>query len=150
MTCPANPPAPAGYAVWRGAVPASLQKWAVELLGSSGNFPYGQTWNNIDPMGRPVIARKDYHTWHYQPDGTLLTGICWPGITLYRPVSLEQGLYGESRLVTNVENGPPDPSLAVYDNAPISIAWPTVILTGGVIAGLVGAFILAVRAAGRA
>jgi hypothetical protein len=148
VSCPTNPPAPAGYAVWRGAVPPSLQKWAVQLLSISSKYPFGQTWSNVDPLGRPVIARKDHHTWHYQSNGALLTGICWPGITLYRPVGLDSS-FGISPLVTNVENGPADPSLAVYDSAPTSIAWPMVFLTGAVVAGLVGAFILAVRAAGR-
>jgi len=143
-SCPTNPPAPSGYAVWQGAVPPPLSAWAVQLLHTVSKVPFGQIWTK-NYGGMNVVARKDYHTWHYQPDGTLLTGICWPGITLYKP--LATGVATDFD-VTNIETAKPDPTLAVYDVQPTD--WTLVAVTGGAALGAVALFLLALKHAGNA
>jgi hypothetical protein len=149
MSCPTNPPAPSGYAVWKGSVPPPLQQWAGQLLKTVNSVPYGQTWQNTDPSGHPVVARKDFHTWHYQPNGSLLTNLCWPGITLYRPTAAATQA-GDDALVTNIETATPSPLFAVYDSPPQSTNWTLVAVTAGTIVALATAFALAIRHAGRA
>ena len=147
MSCPANPPAPAGYDVWKGAVPAALSAWAVQLLKGVSKVPFGTTWT-MDYGGMAIMARKDYHTWHYQPDGTLLTDICWPGITLYKPLPTGVGGSGGA-VVTNIETATPYPTLAVYDNSPQSTDWGLVGLCATAIAGVVGLVWAALKKTGR-
>lgn len=90
--CPSNPPPPAGYAVWQGAVPAELSNWAVDIRDHEiGKVPYWSTWSK-DYNGVTVLARKDYHTWTYI-NGQLITGICIPGITLYQPIAQDAAFF---------------------------------------------------------
>ena len=91
--CPLDLPAPQGYAVWQGAVPRMLSAWAVQLLKGVSKVPFGTTWTEIY-NGATCIARFDVHTWHYLPDGTLLTGLCWKGITIYKPLPAGAGRRG--------------------------------------------------------
>jgi hypothetical protein len=146
MSCPANPPAPAGYDVWKGPVPSALSSWAVQLLKTVNKYAYGQTWT-LDYAGQEIIARKDYHVWHYQPDGTLLTNICWPGITLYKPLAITDQLAGS--VVENIETTAPDPTLAVYDQPPRSTDWGLVALSGGAIVIVVASVLVGLHFAGR-
>jgi hypothetical protein len=146
-SCPTNPPAPSGYAVWQGAVPAPLETWAVQLLGTVSKVPFGQIWTKAY-NGQTVIARKDRHTWHYDANGQLLTGLCWAGITLYRPF-VTGGVQGDTD-VTNIETAQPDPTLAVYDARPSHIDWPLVGISAGAGATVVALFLLALRHAGKA
>jgi hypothetical protein len=147
VSCPSNPAAPQGYVVWKGPVPTPLQQWAAQLIKTVNRYPYGQTWQNTDPSGNIVLARKDHHTWHIQPDGTVLTNICWPGITIYRPIPVAAQA-GDSSLVTNIETATPSPQFAVYDSPPQSTDWTLVAVTAGTIVALGAAFWLAIRFAG--
>jgi hypothetical protein len=130
--------------VWKGSVPPPLSSWAVQLLKTVSKVPFGQTWTQ-NYSGTQVVARKDYHTWHYQPDGTLLTNICWPGITLYKPLPTGFATVDD---VTNVETATPDPSLAVYDVQPTN--WSLVAVSAGAILTISALFALAIKHAGRA
>ena len=164
MTCPANPPAPAGYMVWKGAVPTELTQWAMQLRDNIAPFPYGQTWtlDYTDASGNPatVLARKDYHTWTWR-NGQLVTGLCIPGVTLYAPIP--------GGTPTTAEAGLPPPAgdpLASADGTeavwgadtvpsattapPTETSWPLVALTAGAIGGVVFLFFQALKAAGRA
>ena len=145
--CPSDIPAPSGYAVWQGAVPPPLTAWAVQLLKSVSASPFGTTWTQ-NYGGANVVARVDVHTWHYLPDGTLLTGLCWKGITLYRPFT--GGVQGAAD-VTNIGTATPDPTLAVYDNSPTpaGTSWGLVAVAGGAILLTIGAFVAAIKLAGR-
>jgi hypothetical protein len=80
-SCATDPPAPAGYRVWTGAVPTELTQWAIDLLRHVNQYAYGTTWT-MAYGGASVLARKDHHTWTWR-GGVLVTGICIPGITLY-------------------------------------------------------------------
>ena len=145
--CPLDLPAPQGYAVWQGAVPPVLSAWAVQLLKGVSKVPFGTTWTE-NYNGATVLARCDVHTWHYLPDGTLLTGLCWKGITLYKP--LPAGVGATDTDVTNIGTATPDPTLAVYDQSPPSgTNWPLVIVSGVAITATVAAFLLAIKLAGR-
>ncbi|MDE2022215.1 MAG: hypothetical protein KGI71_04895 [Patescibacteria group bacterium] len=146
MSCPANPPAPSGYAVWKGPVPPELSKWAVQLLGTVSKYDFGQTWTMVDAKGETIIARLDRHTWHYLPDGTLLTNLCWKGITLYRPLAIQTPYGG---VTTNIETATPSADFAVYDTPPSSTNWTLVAVAGGAIVFTVAAFWAAIHFTGR-
>ena len=146
MSCPSDLPAPSGYAVWQGAVPPALSSWAVQLLKGVSKVPFGTTWTQ-PYNGADVVARVDVHTWHFLPDGTLLTGLCWKGITLYKP--LPTGAVLGDTDVTNIGTSTPDPTLAVYDDAPNTTNWPLVAVSGVAIVATVAAFMLAIKVAGR-
>jgi hypothetical protein len=90
VSCPSNPPAPAGFRVWKGPVPAELTQWAMNLRDTVAQFPYGQIWT-MSYQGAQVAARKDYHTWTWR-NGALVTGICIPGITLYSALPTGQSV----------------------------------------------------------
>jgi hypothetical protein len=132
-SCPANPPAPAGFAVWKGPVPPELTQWAIMLRDHIAAYPYGQLfaarWGAID-----VVARKDHHTWTFRrrPDGstTLAQNICIPGITLYRPASAAgvSGLGADD--VLDPAAAAPDPELALYSGAPPRTSWVPAALAG--------------------
>ena len=85
--CLANPPSPEGFKIWRGAAPdTALVQWAVDLRDHwMMTAKYGDA-QTLDYDGSIVLARKDHHTWTYKK-GVLVTGICIPGITLYKPLS---------------------------------------------------------------
>jgi len=147
VSCPANPPAPTGYDVWKGPVPPALTAWCVALLKTSSKYDFGQTWTMVNG-GQTVIARLDRHTWHYLPDGTLLTDLCWKGLTLYRPIPVGMS-QSDPSIVTNIETATPDPALAVYDSPPRYTDWPLVIASGAAILATAAAFVLALKLAGR-
>ena len=115
MDCPSNPPAPAGYAVWQGAVPPQLSAWAASLLQTTS--PIGTTWTR-DYNGQAVIARAEYHTWTYQ-NGQLVTGVCIRGITLYQSIQ---------------SNAPPEKT-----------NWGIVAFGAGVAAAIIAAFVAVVK-----
>lgn len=126
--CPANPPAPPGFAIWKGPVPPALTQWAIVLRDRINAFPYGQQWT-ASWNGQTVLARKDYHTWTFRknPDGStqLAQNICIPGITLYRAAGVGvSGLLGED--ATDPARAAPDPDLALYSGAPHPTSWRAV------------------------
>lgn len=142
VSCPANPPAPAGYRVWTAAVPMPLTQWAIGLLQHVSSFPYGQTWT-MQYNGQTVLARKDFHSWTHR-NGQLVTG-CFQGITLYQQIP--QGQVG----ATNGDplGGPPDPNAAVYGGPPAKTDWKLVALSAGAGAGVVAMFLAALHFADR-
>lgn len=144
-SCPTNPPAPNGYAVWQGAVPPILSAWATDLLKVINKVPFGYTWNRVH-NGQTILARKDHHAWTYR-GGQLLTGLCIQGITLYRPFTT--GAVPGDTDITNIEAAQPDPTLAVYDNAPSSTDWGLIAVGTGAAVGVVALFLLALKHAGK-
>ena len=145
MSCPSNPHAPSGYSVWRGSVPSAISSWAVGLLKGVSKYPFGTTWT-ATYNGVNIIARKDYHTWHYLPDGRVLTDLCWPGITIYRPITSGVGV-GLTEVLDPAQSAP-DPTLAVYDVNPTN--WGLVTVSAGAIVAMGVLFALAIKHAGRA
>jgi hypothetical protein len=150
--CPNNPPPRAGYVIWKGAVPPALVQWAMALRDNIKDWPYGQEWT-MRWHGQDVLARKDHHTWTYR-GGQLLTGLCIPGVTLYR---LPQPAAASGRLADAMPLDPatarPDPSLALYSVSstppPERTDWKLVAVTAVAAATVAGMFVLGVQAAGR-
>lgn len=146
--CPTNPPPPAGYVVWSGPVPPSLEQWVFALLRDIAVPPYGQQWT-AQSDGVAIVARKDHHAWTYRTnaDGstTLVTGICIPGITLYRPST---GAAGE---VVDPSTAQPDPELAVFSplRPTARTNWGLVAAGGAAIVTTVGLFFWGMHAAAR-
>jgi hypothetical protein len=146
--CPSNPPPRAGYAVWRGPVPKELTQWAMMLRDHVAAFPYGQEWT-MRWMGTNVVARKDFHRWTYQ-GGQLVTGLCIPGITLYRPPPPAHGL--DAALVLDPATAVPDPQLAVFDvplTPPERPSWGLVAASVAAIGATAGLFWWGLYTAGR-
>jgi hypothetical protein len=137
--CPSNPPAPSGFSVWTGAVPAELSRWAVALLKHINEAPYGTVWSTTY-QGQPVLARKDYHTWTYR-NGELVSGICIPGITLYQPT------FGLTNASYTLPAGTIETSL---DGSPSERTFSPGAFTGAALAlaGVVGLFLLGMKLAG--
>jgi hypothetical protein len=154
QACPDNPPPRAGYAVWRGSVPPDLVKWAILLRDHIASFPYGQEWS-MRAGTTDVVARKDHHTWTFQKqsDGSiqLVSGICIPGITLYRPIPDDAAAVGDA-LVFDPATAQPDPRLALYDPSqpPERTDWALVAASGSVLVATVCLFAWGIHAAGRA
>lgn len=130
--CPSNPAPPTGYAVWQGRVPPELTAWAIQIRDGINKFPYGTTWTR-DWKGLPVLARKDYHTWTYV-NGQLVSGICIPGVTLYQPLA--------DRVLFTFDEDQAQAAGAKFDTTGI-------LISGAALIGVVGAFFLALRYAGR-
>ena len=148
MTCPANPPPPDGYRVWRQPVPKPLADWAVYLLRNElPRTNYGTMWgmSYTPPNGasEDVIARRDHHTWSHDRQGNLVTGLCIPGITLYAPVPMA-ALASYNPATDTIDT--PDPNAAVFNELPID--WPMVALTAGAATATVLLFWWAIKAAG--
>jgi hypothetical protein len=153
-SCPDNSSPPSEYVIWRGPVPPELTQWAITLRDLMSQYPYGQTWTTIW-NGATVLARKDHHTFTYRrlPDGsaTLLTGICIPGITIYRERPRQAGLNAAD--ATDPATALPDPELALYSvsatQPPERTDWGLVLACAAAIAVVSGGFVWGVRAAGR-
>ena len=126
-------------------MPAPLTSWCVGLLKTSSQYEFGTMWT-MPYNGQTIIARLDRHTWHYLPDGTLLTDLCWRGLTLSRP--LPSGVATDLD-VTNIETATPDPTLAVYDNPPAGTSWPLIVVTATALLLVVGGFVAAIKIAGQ-
>lgn len=142
MACQANPPAPAGYQVWRGNVPTELTQWAMDLRDHVSGFPYGQTWT-LPSNGQTVLARKDHHTWTWR-GGQLVTGLCIPGITLYAPASptVAKAILSAGDPLA----GPPDPTAAVFGAEEVQTTdWGLVAVSGLAIVGVLTGFWAALR-----
>lgn len=152
-TCPNNPPPPDGYKIWRGPVPRPLSQWAIDQRDHwMGQVAYGETTgiDYVDPatgQSSFVVARKDHHTWTYK-GGTLLTGICIPGITLYQPL-LTAALAGPPGVGAATDSlATPDPNVAAYTNEP-GTNWGLVGISALAAAAVVGAFVAGIHFAGR-
>ena len=145
--CPDNPPPRAGYSVWKGPVPRELTRWAIDLRDHVVSFPYGQEWTTR--WGETdVVARKDHHRFTYR-NGQLVTGICWPGITLYRPIPIGVTGLGDAP-VLDPATAKPDPQLALYTHPPPEQTnWGLVAVGGAAVATTVGLFLWGMHAAGR-
>lgn len=130
MMCPGNPPAPPGYAIWRGPVPPELAQQAVALRNQISTFPFGQQWA-AGWNGSTVLFRKDHHTWTFRKTG-LQTNICISGITLYSSIPKSVGDY-----VFDPATAQPDPELALYGARDESIWKPALAIGGGFVGTLV-------------
>lgn len=145
--CPGNPAPRAGYTIWKGGVPQELVQWAVTLRDNIRDWPYGQEWtmrwNDMD-----VMARKDHHTWTYQ-NGALKTGLCIPGITLYKPVAKPAGALSAADVVDPATVSP-DPALALYSVSatppPEKTNWLLVGVSASALATVAGLFALSLHA----
>jgi hypothetical protein len=84
-----------------------LTTFAVNDLKVEADHPYGYEWLTTY-NGEQVMAIKQHHTWTYH-GGKLVTGVCIPGITLYRP---------EKIAITGLENdlSTPNPDIAWFDD----------------------------------
>jgi hypothetical protein len=105
--CPPGPLPAKTWTVWLGPVPSELTAFAVADLKTQASHPYGYEWMTTY-NGEQVMAIKQHHTWTYF-GGKLVTGVCIPGITLYRP---------EKIAITGFENdlSTPNPDIAWFDN----------------------------------
>jgi hypothetical protein len=130
-------------------VPDDLKSWAILVLQLVSQVDYGMTWTPPEEVAQrypgPPIARKDHHTWTYRK-GRLVTGICIPGITLYKP--MPSGVAGGG-YVLDPATSAPDPQLAVYDTAPTETNWGLVVASGVAIVGVATLFALGIRSAGK-
>jgi hypothetical protein len=154
VPCPSNPSVPDGYLIWKGAVPPELTQWVIALRDQLRSYPYGQRWTT-DWNGFTVLARKDHHTWTYrpQPNGApkLVTGLCLPGITLYRPEP--QLLAGLGIAAVDPATALPDPDLALYlaptaSPPPIERTdWPLTAACAAAIVVVTGAVVWGIQAA---
>lgn len=148
--CASNPPSPEGFRIWRGAAPPPpLTQWAVDLRDHwMGKARYGDT-QTLEYDGNLVLARKDHHTWTYKK-GQLITGICIPGITLYKATpAATTSLSGLAAAASADTLEVPDPSAAVY-SVDVGTDWGLVGACGAAIAVTVAAFLAGLRYAGRA
>jgi len=149
VTCPTNPPPPAGFVIWKGPVPAPLTQWAMDLRDHISQYPRGTTWT-IQYGGQTVMARSDSHSWTWR-NGVLVTGLCISGITLYRPASQQAGLNAAD--ATDPALATPDPELALYSisatRAPEQTDWGLVLVCAAALATVSGGFVWGIRAAGR-
>jgi hypothetical protein len=120
MTTACSPgPAPANtWTVWLGAVPPQLTTFAVDSLKTEAEHPYGYTWT--------------YH------GGKLITGICIPGITLYKLKKV-----GVTELERDLNK--PNPDVAWFDEGEQSIDWTLVAGCGAAALGVILLFVLGFR-----
>ena len=141
MTCPANPPPPAGYRVWRKTVPTPLTQWAMQLRDNVHKYDFGQTWS-MQYAGQTVMARLDHHGWTYR-NGQLVTGLCIKGITLYEPIPA-----GVNAALDDV-NSDPGPEVGAYgaDDVPDQTNWGLVIVGSFAIFTVTWAFVQGMRRA---
>jgi hypothetical protein len=144
VSCPANPPPPAGYQILRGSVPTPVTQWAIDLLHHINAHPLGTTWG-IDYNGRTLIARSDSHTWTYR-GGQLVTGLCIRGITIYEPIPAATGA-GAALAANDLTT--PDPTAAVYSEEGGGPNWGLVLASGSVAIGVFFLFRLALEYAGE-
>jgi hypothetical protein len=148
--CSPNPASPEGFRIWRGPAPAPpLTQWAVDLRDHwMPKAAYGDT-QILEYGGGLVLARKDHHTWTYK-GGVLVTGICIPGITLYKPTAAAtnslSGLPGLGVAVVDTLETP-DPSAAVY-SVDVGTDWALVGACGAAIAAVTAAFLAGIKYAG--
>ena len=133
MACPPGPFPTNQWSVWTGPVPAQLTQFAIHDLSQQAQHPYGYEWLT-DYNGQQIMAIKQYHTWTYH-NGKLITGICIPGITLYRPkkVGVEE---------TPVDLSTPNSDVAWYDEG-AGTNWTTVAWSAGAVTLVVVLFFLA-------
>ena len=144
MACPANPPPPDGFRIWRRPVPRPLTEFAIGIRDQIAKYPlrtqFG-TWYN----GEYVVARVDSHSWTYV-NGQLVTGLCIKGVTLFEAVPTV-ALTSYNPVTDTLDT--PDPNAAVFD-APPGPDWPLVALSAGAAAGVEALFLWALKAAGQA
>lgn len=151
MSCYQDP-IPAGWSVWRKAVPAELAQFAIDVRDHINSYPYGQIAQTTTYQGQTVGAFKSHHVWTYrkQPDGSmqLVTGICIPGVSL---LTQNPPSTGAGAAATTDDLSTPDPSAAAYgvDPGP-GTDWGLVTACGVALAVVVGGFAFMLRHAGRA
>lgn len=118
----------------------------MDLRDRVSGFPYGQTWS-MTYGGQTVMARKDYHTWTYK-NGTLVQGICIPGITLYAAIPTSTGTAAVAATADDLST--PDPTAAAFGADDLQATdWRLVATSVAVTGAILGLFWLALRNAGK-
>jgi hypothetical protein len=136
--CPPGPVPANTWTVWLGPVPSQLTTFAISDLKTEADHPYGYEWLTTYD-GQQVMAIKQHHTWTYN-GGKLITGICIPGITLYRPKKV-----GLTEVETDLNS--PNQDIAWFDDGntlpPINTTLVTI--CGAAIITVIALFFLALR-----
>lgn len=116
MSCTIEP-TPAGWQVWRGAVPTPLTQLAIDVRDHVNKYQRGTFAKTTTYNGQTVGVWVGTHTWTYR-NGVLVTGICIPGVSLLVPVGSTQGVSGVPTELTgfgaDVSDLSPDPTAAVF------------------------------------
>jgi hypothetical protein len=107
----------------------------MDLRDHVRSTPFNTTFSLVYG-GQTVVARVDPHSWTFR-DGQLVTGLCIKGITLYAPVAAT----GVGAVVDSLDT--PDPTAAVFDEAPIN--WGLVAVSAGATVLIIGAFVAALH-----
>jgi hypothetical protein len=82
LPCPPNPPAPVGWAYWRGAVPAAATQFATRLLHDAAAYRMG-CFVQILLDSSLVGARVEWHTFQ----GATGKKGCFRGVSLMQPIA---------------------------------------------------------------
>ena len=146
MSCPQQS-IPAGWRVWRGAVPTPITQAAMDIRDHVRSYQLGAIAKTMDYNGEQVAFFVSNHPWTYR-NGVLVTGICIWGVSVLTPIPA-----GAQQLGTPPDDlANPDATAAVYgaDDVPErGTNWPLVFATSAAIVATTAAFVLALKLAGR-
>ena len=146
MSCDTQP-IPYGWKIWKGAVPDPLVQFAIDVRDHVTSYPLGSIAKTVVYNGQTVGAYVSWHCWTWR-NGVLVTGIHIRGVSL---IVKQQGT---GATLTQDSLDPPDPTAAVYgaDDLPATAGtdWSLVAVSAGATTAVVGLFLLALRAAGKA
>lgn len=146
MNCPQEP-IPAGWQVWRTAVPLELTQLAMDVRDHVRSYAYGTIARTVIYNGQTVGVFVSHHEWTYR-GGQLITGICIPGCSLIVQTGGNVGGALD-------ELSTPDPAAAVYGaddvlGPPQSTDWALVAGAAAAAALVVVAFFAAIHVTGTA
>lgn len=143
MAC-TQQPIPAGWRVWRAAVPQDLAAIAIQIRDHVRDYPLGQIAQAMTFGGQTVGFFVSSHTWTYR-NGQLVTGLCIPGVSLLiQNAQASTGVHPQDSL------DQPDPNAAVWTPDDRQISWPIVAVTAAAIVGICWLFAKAIEHAGKA
>jgi hypothetical protein len=144
-------PTPAGWQVWRGAVPTPLTQLAIDVRDHVNKYQRGTFAKQTTYNGQTVGVWVGTHTWTYR-NGVLVTGICIPGVSLLVPVGSTQGVAGlPAGLGSDPSDLNPDPNAAVFGADDLERTdWQLVTKTAIALCAVGAAFWWGLQHAGRA